>query len=119
MKTAFRRSFARDLKKLKGRAVLDRAREVIEQVEAAADPEAINDLTKLSGTANAYRIRVRDYRVGVTIEGDVVELVRFLHRRDLYRFFPCQSGRIAAEPALDGGLMWQLVLPPIAAIPVR
>jgi mRNA interferase RelE/StbE len=88
MKTGFRKSFTRDLKKLKDPAVLDRVREVIEQVEAAADAGAISDLKKLSGTTNAYRIRIGDYRLGVTIEGELVEFVRFLHRRDLYRFFP-------------------------------
>lgn len=88
MRTGFRKSFARDLKKVKDQAILDRVREVIEQVEKAADPGAVDDLKKLSGAGNSYRIRVGDYRVGVTIAGDTVEFVRFLPRRDLYRFFP-------------------------------
>ncbi len=88
MKTSFRKSFTRDLKKVKDQAILDRVREVIEQVEAAASPGAIRDLKKLSGTGNAYRIRVGEYRLGVTIKGDGVDFVRFLPRRDLYRFFP-------------------------------
>jgi len=53
-----------------------------------AVPGAINDLKKLCGTPDAYRIRVGDYRVGVTIGGELVEFVRFPPRRDLYRFFP-------------------------------
>jgi hypothetical protein len=35
MRTAFRNSFARDLKKVKDQDVLDRVREVIEKVESA------------------------------------------------------------------------------------
>ena len=88
MRTAFRTSFTRDLRKVKSQSTLDRVREVIEQVEAAPDPAAISDLKRLTGASNAYRIRIGDYRIGVTIEGDLMEFVRFLHRRDLYRFFP-------------------------------
>lgn len=35
-----------------------------------------------------YRIRVGDYRLGLALEGDTVILVRFLHRKEIYRYFP-------------------------------
>ena len=88
MTTSFRKSFTRDLKKVKDQAVLDRIREVIEQVEAAPDLQAIGDLKKLSGSSAVFRIRVGEYRIGVAIDGDTVDFVRVLHRRDVYRFFP-------------------------------
>ncbi|HEX8199210.1 MAG TPA: type II toxin-antitoxin system RelE/ParE family toxin [Isosphaeraceae bacterium] len=68
--------------------MLDRVREVIEQVEAAADLQAIGDLKKLSGAGNWYRIRVGEYRIGVAVEADMLDFVRVLPRRDLYRFIP-------------------------------
>ena len=88
MKATFHKSFTRDLKKIKDQAILDRIRKAIEQVEAAAALQEIGDLKKMSGTGNYYRIRVGEYRIGVAVEGDVVEFVRCLPRRDLYRFFP-------------------------------
>ena len=88
MKTAFRKSFSRDLKKLNDQAVLGRARQAIEDVERSATLQEVSSLKKLSGTGNFYRIRVGDYRIGVVVEGDVVEFVRCLPRRELYRFFP-------------------------------
>ena len=88
MKTAFRKSFVRDVKKVKAKAVLDGVRHAIERVEAAAGLRDAGDLTKMVGTANCYRIRVGDYRIGVVVEGNTVEFVRCLPRRDLYRFFP-------------------------------
>jgi len=88
MKVTFRQSFARDLKKVKDQAVLDRVRRVIEQVEGASTTQELGDLKKMSGAGNFYRIRVGDYRLGVVVEGGQVELVRCLPRRDLYRFFP-------------------------------
>jgi mRNA interferase RelE/StbE len=88
MKVTFRKSFLRDLKKVKDQGVLEGVREAIELVEAADEPQAINSLKKLSGADNFYRIRIGEFRSGVTIEGATVEFVRCLPRRDLYRFFP-------------------------------
>ena len=88
MKVTFRQSFARDLKKVKTQAVLDRVRQAIEQVEATSTTQEVCDLKKMSGAGNFYRIRVGDYRLGVVVKGSQVEFVRCLPRRDLYRFFP-------------------------------
>jgi len=88
MRTTFRTSFLRDLKKIKERTVLDRIRQAIEQVETARTLQDIGDLKKMTGTNRYYRIRVGEYRIGVAVEGDTVDFVRCLRRRDLYRYFP-------------------------------
>jgi mRNA interferase RelE/StbE len=88
MNTAFRKSFERDLKKIKDQDLLDRIRGAIEEVEAADDLQSISNLKKISGSADFYRIRVGEYRIGIVVEADTVEFVRCLPRRDLYRFFP-------------------------------
>ncbi|MEX0715261.1 MAG: hypothetical protein WD066_01670 [Planctomycetaceae bacterium] len=88
MNVSFRKSFQRDVKKIKDAAVLDRVREVIEEVEAAEGIHAIGNLRKISGTANCHRIRIGDDRIGIIVEDDEAEFVRCLPRRDLDRFFP-------------------------------
>ena len=88
MKTAFRKSFLRDLKKIKSKTLLERIQELIEQVESATELQQVPALKKMAGTTAFYRIRVGDYRIGVVVEQDSVEFVRCLPRRDLYRFFP-------------------------------
>jgi mRNA interferase RelE/StbE len=93
VKTAFRKSFERDLKKLeKDRQVLGRIRSAIEEVEAAGALEELSSMKKLSGgSGDYYRLRVGEYRkhrIGVEKEGEVVVFVRCLHRRDVYRYFP-------------------------------
>ena len=88
MKVTFRKSFARDLKKVKEYDILKRVRQVIEEIEKAPDLQDIGNLKKMTGTSHFYRIRIGDYRIGIVIERDTVELVRCLPRRDLYRFFP-------------------------------
>ncbi len=46
MRVTFRKSFTRDLKKIKDQTVLDRVRQVIEQAEAAATLREIGDLKR-------------------------------------------------------------------------
>lgn len=88
MKTAFERSFARDLKKIKDTDVLRRIRTVIENIETINLSESVPNLSKLRGKGNYYRIRVGDYRLGIIIENETVSFIRCLHRREIYRFFP-------------------------------
>ena len=88
MKVTFRQSFARDLKKIKDTAILDRIKQMIERIEAAQNIGQIEGLTKLSGTSSYYRIRIGDYRLGIVLHGNELEFVRCLHRREIYRYFP-------------------------------
>jgi len=37
---------------------------------------------------NRYRIRVGNYRIGIEIQGDKVEIMRVLNRKEFYRYFP-------------------------------
>jgi mRNA interferase RelE/StbE len=84
----FKESFVRDLRNIKDKALLTRVRELIELVEQAQHLGQVANLKKLGGGGNYYRIRVGDYRLGLTVEGDAVTFVRFLHREDIYRYFP-------------------------------
>ena len=88
MRTSFRSSFLRDLKKVRDQAVLDRVRAVIEEAEAAEDLSAVSRIKKIKGAGDYYRIRVGDYRIGVVVSGSTIEFVRCLHRREIYRRFP-------------------------------
>ena len=88
MKAGFRQSFARDLKRIKDRAVLDKIKQAIERVEAAQDLNQIEGPVKLRGASGYYRLRIGAYRLGIAAHGDTFEFARCLHRRDIYRYFP-------------------------------
>ena len=88
MKTAFRKSFARDLKKIKDRTVLERLKQAIEEFDRTDEIRKVNGVKRMSCPGNLFRLSIGDYRVGIVVEGDEVEFVRFLHRRDIYRYFP-------------------------------
>jgi len=88
MTLEFRASFTRDLRSSRDRSILRRVRETIAEVEAAAHVLEIGNLKKLRTAGRYYRIRLGDYRLGLTIEDNTVSFIRFLHRREVYRYFP-------------------------------
>ncbi len=88
MKVTFRSSFHRDLKKIKDKDILQKVKEHIHRAEEANGLAEIAHIKKISGSSGYYRIRVHEYRIGVFVSGDEIEFVRFLHRREVYRFFP-------------------------------
>jgi mRNA interferase RelE/StbE len=88
MNLAFTRSFAKDLRQVRDTSVLERVQETIDETEAAASIQDLKNLRKLSSENRHYRLRLGDYRLGLIIEADTVILVRILHRKDIYRYFP-------------------------------
>ncbi len=88
MKVDFRESFARDLRAIPDTALRARVKTIIEAVEQAERLDQIANLRRLHAGGHYYRIRVGDYRIGLSVTEGVVTFVRFLHRRDIYRRFP-------------------------------
>ena len=72
MNIQFRASFSKDISSIKNKGLLERIEETIEHVEAAQNLQVIANLKKLKGGSSYYRIRVGEYRIGLTIENDIV-----------------------------------------------
>ena len=89
MKTEYLPSFIKDLKKLKKTSIYSEIKTLVFQtIPNRQNITEINNLKKIKGHKNAYRIRVGDYRIGVFIQQDTVTFSRVLHRKDVYRYFP-------------------------------
>jgi mRNA interferase RelE/StbE len=88
MKTSFKSSFLKALKKLKEQRLKDQIAGCIEQVEAAENLSDLTNVKKMQGFDNIYRIRIGDYRIGIEVRDDVVYFVAFAHRKDIYDKFP-------------------------------
>jgi len=84
----FKMSFLRDLKKINHKDVLSQIEKTIAQVEKATDIGEISNLKKMSGYKNYYRIRIKDYRLGICIEDNTIYFVRVALRKDIYKLFP-------------------------------
>ncbi|MBA3767055.1 MAG: type II toxin-antitoxin system RelE/ParE family toxin [Acidobacteria bacterium] len=88
MKVEFRESFAKDLKGVDDKGLLKRAKEIIEVIEKADSLAAMSNLKKLKGGGNYFRLRIGDSRIGIALEDNTVVFVRFLNRKDIYKYFP-------------------------------
>jgi mRNA interferase RelE/StbE len=88
VKTAFTGSFLRDVRKLPDEGIREQVRNAIIAIEAAPDLRSAPNMKKLSGGGSYYRIRLGDYRIGLSVQDDVVTFVRVLPRKDINRYFP-------------------------------
>ncbi len=88
MKTLFRGSFAKDLRAIRNKELLNRIKETISQAEKAQTSQDITNLKRLRGGSNYYRVRIGEYRIGLIIESDTATFVRCLNRKEIYRYFP-------------------------------
>lgn len=88
MNVEFRKSFEKDLSKIKDVELLQRIQAVIEEVESIDSLTDLSNVKKLKAEGDYYRVRVGDYRIGLSVSQDVVTFVRVLHRKEIYRYFP-------------------------------
>ena len=61
---------------------------LIEKIREAVSLADLKDVRKIEGYQGYFRIKVADYRLGIKLRQNRVELIRFLHRKDIYRRFP-------------------------------
>ena len=89
MKIKYAKSFDRDIGSIGHNAeIRRRLLETIRELQAVGSPNDLPGMKKIEGYTNYYRARVGDYRLGIKLVGDTLELIRFLHRKDIYRRFP-------------------------------
>ena len=88
MKVLVDKSFEKDTNKILDKKLLQKISDCIEQVIACKSATDIQHLKKLQGFKNHYRIKIGDYRLGVVIKNEEVTFERFLHRKDIYKYYP-------------------------------
>ncbi|MEW6103298.1 MAG: type II toxin-antitoxin system RelE/ParE family toxin [bacterium] len=89
MKVLYRELFLKDLKKLRKQPIYEQIVEF-----AFTTLPKIKTLREVSGVKamrrhpKRYRIRISNYRMGIEVKGDTIEIMRVLHRGEFYRYFP-------------------------------
>lgn len=81
-------TFEKDLRKIKSKPLDQKVALLIREIITAEALTEIRNLKQLKGSDIHYRIRLGDYRVGLIVSGKTLILVRILHRKEIYRFFP-------------------------------
>lgn len=88
MQVVFLKKFSKDLDKItqpKDRKALGGVIKLVKEVDKL---EEVPGVKKLTGFNDAFRIRSGNYRIGVFVEGKVVQFARVAHRKDIYKIFP-------------------------------
>ena len=81
-------TFEKNLRKIKNKPLEQKVALLIREIIAADSLTEIRNLNLLKGSDIHYRIRLGDYKVGLIVSGKTLILVRILHRKEIYRFFP-------------------------------
>jgi len=89
LKFSIEKSFEKDVDRIKDKKLLRRLRTFISMIENVETIHEIPHIKKIEGYESYYRIKIGDYRLGMeAISNREVILIRFLHRKDIYRYFP-------------------------------
>ncbi|MEP7269159.1 MAG: type II toxin-antitoxin system RelE/ParE family toxin [Saprospiraceae bacterium] len=88
MKTAFKKSFLKSIKRYQSERLKKALQSCILEIEVAATLSEIKNLKKLKGYTDYFRIRVGDYRIGLALKEDTVFFVILDHRKEFYKYFP-------------------------------
>jgi mRNA interferase RelE/StbE len=88
MKVLYEKAFLKDINSLRDQKISDNLEQLLREIKDAKDLSLLRDIKKLKGYPSAFRIRIGDYRLGFFFENQQVILARFIHRKDIYKFFP-------------------------------
>lgn len=88
MEIRYHAQFNRDLRRLRNQSLAHSIEQIISELKAASGLADVNGVRRLRGEGRHYRIRIGEYRLGITQDGDTIILRRLLHRSEIYRNFP-------------------------------
>ena len=89
MELLYAKKFSKDVDDIRKEARTRKALlKVIEKIKEAGSLGELKGVRKIEGYQKYYRIEVGEYRLGIKVTKNTVELIRFLHRKDIYRRFP-------------------------------
>lgn len=88
MKLQFEKSFLKDIEKLNDKGVATKLKAKLIEFEVQSDLACIPNIKKLKGHKVYYRLKIGDYRLGFSYKEGELNIIRFLHRKDIYKLFP-------------------------------
>ena len=88
MQVKFKKTFLKDYSKLPDDKKMKIGEVVFQTVPSVNNFKELRNIKKIKGSANYYRIRVGDYRIGFEYFEKTITFYRVLLRRDIYKFFP-------------------------------
>jgi mRNA interferase RelE/StbE len=88
MEVKFSKPFEKDLKFISEKQLALKVDEIINKVRSSDSISEIDNIKKIKGHKNCYRIRIGNYRLGIMIKDKTVWFARLMDRKDIYKHFP-------------------------------
>jgi mRNA interferase RelE/StbE len=89
MEIFYGKTFSKDLDNLRNQPqVRKNLLDLIKKIKAMKSLREVKDIKKIEGYEDYFRIKIGNYRLGFKLNQDRIELIRFLHRKEIYRRFP-------------------------------
>lgn len=89
IRVEYGKKFLKDLKKIERLVIysdiIDYCFSILTEFNSINE---IKNIKKITGHKNYYRIKFGDYRVGLKLEKNTIFLMRVLHRKEIYKYFP-------------------------------
>jgi mRNA interferase RelE/StbE len=88
-KIEYTKRFLKELASLP-KQIQNRVETIVFQELTSDNPFSLGYIEKMKGYTDKYKIRVGDYRISITIDSEVKQIIckRIAHRREIYRVFP-------------------------------
>ena len=88
MKVTIQKLFEKDIHKISDKKLASQVSIAIDEMETATNLSDLRNIKKMVAKGNYYRMRIGNYRLGFKAETDSIILLRFMHRKDIYSYFP-------------------------------
>ncbi len=82
------KSFEKDVQLIHDSRLRIKLADVIDEIIVVKRIIDLKSIKKLKGDNISYRIRIGDYRIGLEYDDNCVKLIRFLHRKKIYKSSP-------------------------------
>jgi len=85
----YTKRFLKELSELP-KEIRAKAEDIVFKELLATAPFSLGYVERMKGYSNKYKIRIGDYRIGITIdkENNLIICQRVAHRKEIYRVFP-------------------------------
>jgi len=86
MKIVYSKQFTKDVKKYP--ELKNKVFKVIETFRQANSLSELRNIKKLQSSDNFFRVKIGNFRLGFSYSENTIIFKRFLHRKDMYKYFP-------------------------------
>jgi mRNA interferase RelE/StbE len=88
-KVEYTKRFLKELSKLP-KEIQTKAERIVFDELLSCNPFETGHIERMAGYPGKYKIRIGDYRIGITIDKDnqMIACQRIAHRKEIYRIFP-------------------------------